>query len=48
MEGCARVRLRDEPSYKAVQEHYENFASNTHMRKLFEDDQTRFEKFRFV
>ena len=47
MEGCGR-RLRDEPSYRALQEHYETVGSKILMRKLFEDDQKRFEKFRFV
>jgi hypothetical protein len=41
-------RLRDDPSYKALQEHYEAVGSKIHMRKLFEEDPKRFEKFRFV
>ncbi|CAB3991863.1 Glucose-6-phosphate isomerase [Paramuricea clavata] len=44
MEGCGR-RLRDDPSYKALQEHYQTVGSKIHMRKLFEEDEKRFEKF---
>ncbi|XP_028416242.1 glucose-6-phosphate isomerase-like [Dendronephthya gigantea] len=38
-------RLRDDPTFKALQEHYDAVGSKIHMRKLFEDDSKRFDKF---
>ena len=47
MEGRGK-RLKDDPSFKALQNHYDSVGSKVHMRKLFEDDPKRFEKFRCV
>ena len=46
--GDSGRKLRDDPIFKALQEHFETVGSKIHMRKLFKDDPKRFDKFRFV
>lgn len=38
--------LRDDPAFKALQDHYDKVGSKMHMRKLFDEDPERFDKFR--
>ena len=42
------MSLKKDPAFKALQEHYETIGSKIHMRKLFDEDPKRFDKFRYV
>lgn len=46
MAGVHVGGLRDDGAFKALQNHFDNVGSKLHMRKLFDEDPRRFDKFR--